>query len=87
MKEEKNLCHIKVCAFRCLTLRPQNLVGLEIKFVENYFFLENYVTSEGAASHNVLYHQAPPITCHQERLYANNYFELLPIVSTAFNIG
>ena len=23
------------------------------KFVENYFFLENYVTSEGAVSHNV----------------------------------
>ena len=28
---------------------------LEIKFVENYLFLENYVTSEGAVSHNVLY--------------------------------
>ena len=24
------------------------------KFVENYFFLENYVTSEGADSHIVL---------------------------------
>ena len=25
--------------------------------VENYFFLENYVTSEEAVSHNVLYNQ------------------------------
>ena len=25
------------------------------KFMENYFFLENYVTSELAISHNVLY--------------------------------
>ena len=48
--------------------------GLEIKFVENYVFLYNYGTS-----HNVLYHQLLPI-----RFYANNYFELLPVVSTAF---
>ena len=47
----------------------------EIKFVENYFFLENYGTSEGAVSHDVVYHQPLPITRHQERFYANNYFE------------
>ena len=47
----------------------------EFKFVENYYFLENDVTSEGAVSHNVLYHQPIPITRHQERFYANNYFE------------
>ena len=41
----------------------------QIKFVENYYFLENYVTSERAISHNVLYYQTLPI----------------PIVSTAFN--
>ena len=28
--------------------------------MENYFFLENYGTSEGAVSHNVLYYQ--PLT-------------------------
>ena len=28
----------------------------KIKFVENYYFLKNYVTSEGAVSHNVLYY-------------------------------
>ena len=58
--------------------------GLEIKFVANYFFLENYATSEGAVSHNVLYYQPLPITRYQVRFYANNYFEQLPIVSTAF---
>ena len=52
--------------------------------MENYFLLENYDTSEGAVSHNVLYHQPLPITRHQERFYANNYFEQLQIVSTAF---
>ena len=36
--------------------------GLEIKFVETYSYLENYVTSEGAVSHNILYYQPLPIT-------------------------
>jgi hypothetical protein len=43
--------------------------------MENYLFLKNYFTSEGAVSHNVLYHQHLPITRHQVRFYANNYFE------------
>ena len=43
--------------------------------VENYFFLENYVTSEGAVSHNVLYYQQLSIACYQVSFYANNYFE------------
>ena len=33
----------------------------EIKFVERFFFLENYYTSEAAVSHNVLYYQQLPI--------------------------
>ena len=33
-----------------------------MKFVENYFFLKNYVTSEGAVSHNVLYYQQLSVT-------------------------
>ena len=48
---------------------------LEIKFVENYFFLENYVTSEGDVSHNVLYYQQLSIACYRVSFYANNYFE------------
>ena len=49
--------------------------GLEIKFEENYFFLEKYVTSEGAVSHNVLCYQRLPITHYQVKFYAKNYFE------------
>ena len=44
--------------------------------MENYCHF-NYVTSEGAVSHNVLYYQPLPITHHQEKL---------AIVSTAFNV-
>ena len=36
--------------------------------VENYFFFENYVTSEGAVPHIVLYYQQLYIACY-------NYFE------------
>ena len=46
-----------------------------MKFVKNYFFLENYVTSEGAVSHNVLYHQPLPIARNQERFFDDKYFE------------
>ena len=52
--------------------------------MENYFFLENYITSEEAVSHNVFYYQPLPISRYQVRFYANNYFEDFPIVSTAF---
>ena len=45
---------------------------LEIKFVENYF-LEIYVTSEGAVSHIVLYYTPLPITRYQEGFYAKKY--------------
>ena len=48
--------------------------GLEIKFVENYFFLENYGTSEEAVC-NVLCYQPLLITRHKVRFYANNNFE------------
>ena len=49
--------------------------------------LESYVTSKGAISHNGLYYQQLPITRYQVRFYANNYFESLPIVSTAFKVN
>ena len=35
--------------------------------VENYFFFKNYVTSEGAVSHNVLCYQQLYITRYQVR--------------------
>ena len=48
--------------------------GLDIKFVENYFFLENNVTSEGAVSHNVVNYQQLSITHNQVTFYAKSYF-------------
>ena len=52
--------------------------------MENYFSLKNYLISEGANSHTILYYQPLPIARYQIRFYANKYFDLLPIVSTAF---
>ena len=46
-----------------------------IIWVRNYLFLKNYVTSEGAVSHNVLYYQQLSIARYQVSFYANNYFE------------
>ena len=74
-----------LCAFRCLISRTPNLIlrsqnskpNSEVtksKVWKITAFSKNYVTSEGAASHNVLYYQTLPITCHQEGFYANNYF-------------
>ena len=40
--------------------------------VRVYFFLINYVTSEGAVSHNVLYYQQLSIACYKVKFYANN---------------
>ena len=54
--------------------------GLEFNaniFARNYIFLKNYITSERSVSHNVLYHKQLSI--------ANNYFRLLPLMSSAFN--
>ena len=58
--------HEVVC-FQMLDFKTSNtkLEVFEIKFMENYFFLENYATSEGAVSHNVLYYQPLPITRSQ----------------------
>ena len=67
MKEKTPLSHKVVCF---LMLDFENSISWE-----NYFFLEIYVTSEGAVSHNVLYYQPLPITPNQERFYDDNYFE------------
>ena len=36
---------------------------------ENYFFPQNYVTSEGAISNNVLYYQPIPVSRFQVIIY------------------
>ena len=66
---------MKLCALIWLISRPKINSKLEVSKSKSYFFLENYVTSEGAVSHNVLYHQPLPITHYQVKFYANNYFE------------
>ena len=48
--KKKHPCHTKLCVFRCLISVPQNLTLRSQKsnsniLVENYFFLENNVTS------------------------------------------
>ena len=44
-------------------------------------------TSEGAVTHNGLHYQQLPNARYQVRFYANNYFEKLPRVSTAFKVS
>ena len=76
MEEKTPLSHEVVC-FQMLEFETSRW-GLEINsniLVRNYFFLENYVTSEGAVSHNVLYYQQLSIARYQVSFYANNYFE------------
>ena len=77
MEEKTPLSHEVVC-FQMLdfgTSKSNSEVSIIKYLVENYFFLENYVTSEGAVSHNVLYYQQLSIACYQVSFYANNYFE------------
>ena len=75
-ERKKHPCRTMVTEVVCFQMLDFEITWLlELKFVENYIFLKNYVTSEGAVSHSVLYHQPLPITRHQERFYANNYFE------------
>ena len=83
MKEKTLLSHKVVC-FQMLDFGTSNSNSTVSKFKNNYFFLDNYITSEEAISHNVLYYQPLPITLYQVRFSANNYFEVLSIVSTAF---
>ena len=42
--------------------------------MENYFFLQNYVTSEGDVSNNVLYYKQLS-DCLQVRFYANSDYQ------------
>ena len=65
MKEKTPLSHEVVCMFRWLISRPQ-VLNLRSR---------NQIRGKLLLSHNVLYHQPLPITRHQVRFYANNYFE------------
>ena len=76
MKEKTPLSHEVVC-FQMLdseTSKSSSEVS-KSNSSKNVFFLENYVTSEGAVSHSILYYQQLHITRYQVRFYASNYFE------------
>ena len=68
VKEKAPFLHNFVCF-----LMPSK--RLQIIWVRNYLFLKNFVTYEGAVSHNVLYCQQLSIACYQVSFYANNHFE------------
>ena len=71
MEEKTPLSHKIVC-FQMLDFETSNSQKSNWHIlVANYFFPENYITSEGAVSHNVKYYQQLII----KTFYANNYFE------------
>ena len=72
MKEKNTLVAQIQCAFQMHNKRLQARSFLVI-WVRNYLFLKRYNTSEGALSHNVLYHQQLTIAYHQVGFYAKNY--------------
>ena len=61
--------------------------SLSFFWARNELFLKNYVTSEGALFYNVVhvYCQKYLIARYHVSFYAYNYFQSLPIVSSAFN--
>ena len=74
--KEKHPCHTKLCAFRRLISRPQNLILRSRNQIRGKLHLcRNKVTLEGAVSHNVLYFQQVSISCYQVSFYDNNYCE------------
>ena len=74
MTEKAPLSH-KLCAFRGLKFETSAEV-IQIILSEKLLLSRKlYVTSEAAASHNILYYQQLPIACYQVSFYANNYFE------------
>ena len=79
MEEKTSLSNEVVC-FQMLDFGTSKSIFVVSKpnsnnLVENYFFLENCITSEGAVSHNVLYSEQLSIARYQVSFYASNYFE------------
>ena len=66
--EEKIPLLAQVVWFHMLDFQISAEVSQSIE-LRNYFFLENYVTSERAVSHNVFYYQPLPITRYHISLY------------------
>ena len=64
--KEKNIVPAQVMFFQMLILRPPNSSEFNSNIlVKKYFFLKNYVSSEGAVSNNFLYYQELSIALYQ----------------------
>ena len=75
--EEKNSLVTQVVCFQTPWIWDLSR-GLEFNsdmLVRKYFFLKNYITSEGAVSHKVLYYLQLSIARYCAIFYANNCFE------------
>ena len=64
LKQDRQACLVMsllapMLKSHALSLRSS--INFEIKFVDNYFFLENYVTSKGANSHNIYTINSSPL--------------------------
>ena len=74
--EKKNTLSHEVVCFKMLDFETSNSKSKVSK--SNSWkitsFLQNYVSSEGAASHNVFYYQQLSIAYYQVRFYVNKYF-------------
>ena len=88
-ERKKHPCHTKLCVFRWLISRPHQVLNLRSRNqIHGKLLLSRKLWQfRGSRFSQCLYHQPLPITCHQERFYANNYFEKLPIVSTALKLN
>ena len=76
-KMKHNLCT------KCVLHQMPN-INKSLFWERNYLFLKNYVPSERAVSHNVSNYLQLSIARYQVQFDANNYFEQLPLVSSAF---
>ena len=63
----KNNIVAQLCGFRCI-LKTSGLMSSNNWMIQ-YLFFKNYVTSDGAVSHNVLYYQQLSIARHLVSLF------------------
>ena len=71
---KKHPCRTSCVLSDALNLRHQLRSRNQLKsFSEKFLLSQNYVTSDGAVSHSVLFHQQLYVTRYQVSCYANNY--------------
>ena len=59
---------------------------IQIFYGEITFFLKNYITSEGAFCHNVLFYQPLSIAHYQVSFYGNNYWRGFLFIELLINL-